>query len=176
MAKTVKFYKKEMMTGLAKFLIIACALCLFSCKQKWQIALEKVDRSLLYTNNPSGWELVQEIEQEWDINYTIKKIDNDTLKVLFFAIGNKEKDDKIFINGYAKTFRCNQTDTCYLKMTSQDTLFYYRQHSKEKIFEVGEYAYRFTYLKMDTVEINYYLEHEDSLRRVKGNNLPRLSK
>jgi hypothetical protein len=62
-------------------------------------------------------------------------------------------------------------------MSSQDTLFFYRESSTgEKSFVVGEYAYRFTNFEMDSTEANFYLNHTDSLRKVKGDNLPRLSK
>ena len=87
----------------------------------------------------------------------------------------ERKDGSIAVNEYKKRYPCSGVDTCYLEMTSQDTLFYYREHNGEKIFEVGEYAYRFTKFKMDSTEANYYVKHMDSLRRVRGNNLPKLS-
>ncbi|MCZ8215967.1 MAG: hypothetical protein O9262_06985 [Cyclobacteriaceae bacterium] len=153
----------------------AFAFSLFSCKEKWQKALEKVDQRLLYGNDIQGWKLVQEINNEWEVNYTVEKMDNDTLKTIFFLEG--VKDGSMIVNRYQKQYRCNDTDTCYLDMTSQDTLYFYRQNfNGEKIFEVGEYAYRFTYFKMDSAEVTYYLKHEDSLKRVRGSNLPRLSR
>lgn len=161
------------MTTYKLILASAFIVSLFSCKEKWQSALEKVDQSLLYHNSHHGWKLVQEIENEWDTYYTIEKIDNDTLKVIYFLEGIK--DGSIEVNRYQKQYRCNGNDTCYLDMTSQDTLFFYSQNNNgEKKFKVGEYAYRFTYFEMDSIEVNYYLKHEDSLRRVRGHNLPKL--
>ena len=155
-----------------QIIVTVCALFLFSCKERWQKAIEKVDQSLLYRNDHRGWELVREDNSsQWDIKYTLKKNDNDTSKVLFFLEG---KDGSIEVNGYKKHYPCNAVDTCYLEMTSQDTLFFYREYNDKKIFKVGEYAYLFTYMKMDSSEANYYLKHEDSLKRIRGSNLPKL--
>jgi hypothetical protein len=152
--------------------VLTFSFFLFGCQQRWENALNNVDKSLLYGNDRKGWQLVQEIKNEWDTYYTIEKIDNDTSKVLFFLQANG--DGTTNVSGYRKIFKCNKTDTCYLKMSSQDTLFFYRENNHQKIFEVGEYAYHHSYFKMDSIEVKYYLEHEDSLRRVRGNNLPRL--
>jgi hypothetical protein len=153
-------------------MMIACICFLFSCQEKWQVALEKIDKSLLYHNDYQGWKLVREIKNEWDNDYIIEKTDKDTLKILLFLEG--KKDGSIRPYEYKKRYPCNGVDTCFLEMTSQDTLFYYREKEGLKIFEVGEYAYLFTHMKMDSIELDYYLKHEDSLRRVRGNNLPKL--
>lgn len=160
------------MNKYTRIIIMACVFLLLGCKERWQIALEKIDRSLLYHNDPLKWKLVREINNEWDNDYIIEKIDNDTLKILLFL--EKKKDESIKPYEYKKKYPCNGTDTCYLEMTSQDTLFFYREHNNQKIFEVGEYAYLFTSFKMDSIEADYYLKHEDSLRRARGDNLPKL--
>ena len=71
-----------------------------------------------------------------------------------------------------------------LKTSGADTVTRFRRESAAlarlkhenlvKIFDVGEYAYRFSSMKMDSIEGKYYLKHEDSLRRVKGDGLPKL--
>ena len=157
-----------------RIIVLTICLCfLFGCKEGWQKALEKIDRTLLYGNDYKDWKLVREIKNEWDTDYIVEKNDNDTLKILLFLEG--KKDGSIRPYEYKKRYPCsNNTDTCYLEMTSQDTLFFYRKHNDEKLFEVGEYAYRFAYFKMDSTEANYYLKHEDSLKRVRGSNLPKL--
>jgi len=162
------------MNSYTRIILIACIGFLFGCQEKCQNALAKIDKSLLYHNDYQGWKLVREIKNEWDTDYIIEKIDNDTLKTLLFL--EPKKEGSIVPYEYKKRFPCNGMDTCYLEMTSQDTLFFYREHNKKKIFEVGEYAYRFTYFKMDSTEANYYLKHEDSLRKVRGTNLPKLPK
>jgi hypothetical protein len=151
---------------------IVCAFFLFGCEEKWKRILGRIDQSLLYHNNYDGWKLVREDNSsKWDTKFTIEKNDNDTLKILFFL---EAKDGSVMLNEYKKQFPCNVTDTCYLEMNSQDTLFFYGQRNGLKTFEVGEYAYRFTFMKMNKGEREYYLDHEDSLRRVRGNNLPLL--
>ncbi|MFN7883669.1 MAG: hypothetical protein ACK5PF_11745, partial [bacterium] len=78
------------MSNYKLIITIASIFFLFSCKEKWQGVLDQVDKPLLYNNDYRGWKLVQEIKSEWDTNYTIEKIDNDTSKVLFFLQGNKD--------------------------------------------------------------------------------------
>ena len=157
-----------------KILLFCFTSLLFGCQAKWQKALKKVEKSKIYNNDYKKWELVQEFRNEFHTYYTLRKNDGDTLKILFLAEENNI--GLVYVNGYRKKFKC-KIDTCNLEMTSQDTLFFYKQNTfGEKKFEVGEYAYRFTYFRMDSIEGNYYLKHEDSLRRVKGNNLPKLRK
>jgi hypothetical protein len=156
-------------------LAILILIFLNSCKENWEKSLDKIDKSLLYKNNLHEWRLVQEINSKWDTNYTIEKNDSDTLKLLFYSV--RTKDGSIEVDNYKLKYPCHGTDTCYLDMSSQDTLFFYSKNGAgEKSFILGEYAYRFTYFEMDSAEANFYLEHTDSLRRVKGDNLPKLSK
>ncbi len=160
------------MISAKRILCIISLLTLFvSCKNDWESALAQYDKSLLYGNDHREWKLAQKIKSVWLTQYTVTKVDRDTLKVLFLSQG---QDGKVWVSGYSKQYKLSDSDSAFLKMTSQDTLFFYRRHGDEKIFVVGEYAYRFTYFKMDSTEANYYLKHEDSLRQVRGNNLPKL--
>ncbi len=144
----------------------------FSCQkqQKWEDVLKSADSKLLYYNNTEHWELVRAEANTWDDQFTIKKIDGDTVKIMMFL---QRKDKSLSIYTYKKRFPCG-VDTCYLEMSSQDTLFLYKKNNTNKVFQVGEYAYRFTTMRMDSIELDYYLKHEDSLRTIRGNNLPPL--
>ena len=160
------------MNDYTRIIIIAIIWFLFSCQEKWQVALKQIDPSLLYHNDHQNWRLVRETKNEWDNDYIIEKIDADTLKILLFLEGKKDGSIKPY--EYKKRYPCGDVDTCYLEMTSQDTLFFYREHNDKKIFEVGEYAYFFTFMKMDSSEANYYMKYGDSLRKVRGTNLRKL--
>jgi hypothetical protein len=71
-------------------------------------------------------------------------------------------------------FPCNSVDTCVVSMLSNDTLFYYIKTEETKKFIIGEYAYLHAFLKLDSSELDFYFLYEDSLKKVKGDNLPRL--
>lgn len=160
------------MISLKKILYLTIAIALLGgCQNSWQRALDRADKSLLHGNDLRGWRLIQEINSTSVTYYTVQKIDADTLKVLFF---NLAKDDKVRVSGFRKQYRLPNSDSAFLEMKSQDTLFFYSLENGKKVFYVGEYAYRFAHFEMDSVETNFYLRHEDSLRKVKGNGLPKL--
>lgn len=154
-----------------RVVFILIILILMSCEKKWQTALKRIEKSQFYFNNFEGWELIQEHKGKWDTHYTIKKNDNDTLKVLFFL---QRWDGSIAVNEYRKQYPCGDIDTCYLEMASGDTLFFYKQRNGLKTFLLGEYYYRFTKMQLDSNELAYYMLYEDSLRLVRGNDLPPL--
>jgi hypothetical protein len=127
--------KNEKLKKISLLLLLTGLVLLYGCKPKWQLALENTSKRLLHGNNPNDWTLSQEFEDKFSISYTVQKIDYDTLKILDLIISKKEGD--VFINRYVKSFRCNDRDTCNLEMNSQDTLFFYKQNGKKKIFEVA---------------------------------------
>jgi hypothetical protein len=151
--------------------IFFLCIILFGCEQAWVEVLKKTDIKTRYGNNLRDWELTSVNETEWERDFILRKVDNDTLKILCFLEG--KRDGSISIYEYKKRYPCG-IDTCYLEMAGMDTSFFYRQRNSVKEFEVGEYAYRYMYFKMDTSEANAYRLAEDSLRRVRGNGLPRI--
>ncbi len=160
------------MNRLLLYQLFIGAMLVGGCQARWHLALENTSKELLHGNNVNDWVLWQRIKDEYSTSYTISKTDNDTLKILDLIVGNQRED--IFINRYVKSFRCNERDTCHLEMNAQDTIFFYRQNGRVKIFEVGEYTYRYHFFRLENTEIDFYRAHEDSLRKVKGNNLPKL--
>lgn len=160
----------ERFRGLLFVVVTSFSWALISCGEKWEKALKRMDDSSLHNNSPKDWSLVQEIKNEWDINYTIEKIDGDTLKTLFFVEG---KDGSTFTSEYWKTYPCEK-DTCRLVMASNDTVYFYKEKDGAKTFYVGEYEYRYIHMLFTNDELDFYRLYEDSLKRVKGNDLPRL--
>lgn len=148
---------------------------LFSCNppiETWERELDEFDKQTLYNNDPSGWHLLQEIPTKFTTEYTIEKIENDTLKILYFGTATDEEN---YIIEYRKRFPCGEMDTCFINIHPElDTLFYYKQSNGIKKFVVGEYSYRFINQMFSAEEQEFFFLHEDSLRRVRGNNLPKL--
>jgi hypothetical protein len=143
-----------------------------SQKSEWKNDLSKINRDSLFQNDYEGWELSTKEEYPNSVLYNIRKKDADTTKVLsFFKSGSG-----LSVKEYLKYYPEGNGDTCYLKMVSSDTLYFYRQNGGMKNFIVGEYGYRYTSMLLEDYELDYYLKHEDSLRQVRGNNLPKLPK
>lgn len=157
-------------------MIFFCAILLFSCTppiETWQKELAEFDKQTLYNNDASGWHLLQEIPTELNTEYTIEKIENDTLKILYFGVRTHGEN---YIIEYRKRFPCGEMDTCFIDIDPElDTLFYYKQNNGIKEFIVGEYSYRYIYQMFDAKEQEFFYLHVDSLRRVRGNNLPKLT-
>jgi len=150
-----------------RFILVLMTIPCLSCESKLDRYLKKVDSQALFNNNYKDWTINQEITEG---EYSIYKYDGDTLKTLVFVLDN---NDVPVINLYEMTFPCNKKDTCFVKMEGNDTLFYYSQNMGVKNFFVGEYVYRWYKSDMGD-EYDYYYLYEDSLRKVKGNNLPKL--
>jgi hypothetical protein len=152
--------------------IIGLGLFTASCMEPWRAAIEKVSLSPVFHIDAQGWELVQAQDaRDYEKTYTLRKIDSDTTKIVLIS---EWYDDSVALIQYKKSFPCHTMDTCFLQMDSRDTLFYYRTHNGKLVFEVGEYAYKFTSMTLKSSQLDYYLENADSLRKVRGTNLPEL--
>lgn len=160
-----------MKIGSLLFVFAAYLLCFCgSQKNDWRNDLMKIDRDSLYQNNYEGWELKTTEEYPNSALYNLHKKDGDTAKALSFFrsnIGSSVKE-------YLKIYPTQNGDTFYLKMISDDTLYLYKQNKSLKNFVVGEYGYKYTSMLLKDFELDYYLKHEDSLRMIRGNNLPQL--
>jgi hypothetical protein len=144
---------------------IALLISLSSCESITEKHLKKLNRKHLYHNDYLGWKLFQVTD-----DYAVTKTDNDTLKTMRYTIDDNGTPQIYF---YEEIFKCG-TDTCYLHMRDLDTLFFYSKTGNLRKFKVGEYAFRYMNLKLVDDEIKYYMLYEDSLRKVRGNNLPKL--
>lgn len=157
---------------LLNFLLVMLSLpILVSCENKLDGYLKRIDKKSFFKNDPSGWKNFQYIESM--DQYMIFKYDGDTLKYLKFI---PDENNIPVISQYEMKFPCGLLDTCFLRMQAKDTLFYFKENKDGKEFFVGEYAYRYTSTRMSTEEMDFYENHEDSLRRIKGNNLPKFLK
>jgi hypothetical protein len=158
-------------SGSLSFSLFCLITLLVSCRNQWSQSFNKINGNLLYGNSHDNWELIQfDNHSPWDKKYTLKKVDGDTTKILFFF---EDKNGVAEITEYKKLYPCG-LDTCFLEMTGLDTLYFYKQQMSKRTFFIGEYAFLFSHFKMDTIDAAFYLKYEDSLRRIKGNNLPKL--
>jgi hypothetical protein len=123
-----------------------------------------------YYIDKSGWEFVMKGVTEDRESISFEKNNSDTLKHIIFSTS---KNDAIDIIRYTKRYRKNST-FCFLRMDSKDTLVSYYVCSSDTIFQRGEYLNRFSELKLDTAERKFYLLHRDSLKIIRGDNLPKL--
>jgi len=115
----------------------------------------------------------------------------------YFALLSEQKDTSYFLKMYKsnlpdsiavrrfylyfeKTYTIK--DTVYkLILDSSDTLCYYRypiNNPEEKDFIVGKYHYLFSNTqeleKFSLGQYNYFITHQDSLIKIRGNDLPEL--
>jgi hypothetical protein len=147
--------------------IFFLSLALMSCQDKVEGYLKSLDKKSLFNNNPEGWKIFQYIESM--NQYMVFKYDGDTLKYMRFI---PDENNLPIISDYEMKFPCGNLDTCFLRMQAMDTLFYYKQNELRKEFIIGEYAFWYTSTQMNKEERDFYEKHEDSLRSIKGNNLP----
>jgi hypothetical protein len=144
-----------------------------SCTDNWRKALEKVDNPYLKKVPLKNWTLSQEDKLGYEDYYSVVNIYNDTTFIMYFA--ESKSDGLISVYGLRKRFKCDY-DTCNLYLDSKDTVYYYRENSSgTRNFIVGEYAYRFERLLLDSTEMKIYFDKKDSLRRIRGNNLPKIN-
>lgn len=140
-----------------------------ACKEEWVSKFELLSEDSIYHNNFEGWKLSSTEEYHDSKLYNIKKMDGDTMKVLSFFNDGKRSSTKEYLKYYPQ-----DTDTLFLKMKGVDTCYFYSKNLASKKFIVGEYCYRFEFLQLTDSEFEFYLTHSDSLRKVRGDGLPRL--
>jgi hypothetical protein len=150
------------------WLLIICFSAI-SCRKDWQVALDHADEVAIHSNTSDDWVLVETIKQKDHKIFLVKKIDSDTLKYLY-VVHSKEGNT---FNRYIREFPCDRAK-CVLEMFRQDTLYYYSEMAGIRTFSAGEYQYRYEKLMLDSIELDYFQMHADSLRKVRGNLLPRL--
>lgn len=131
--------------------------------------MEKVDPKTLFGNSTEGWELIKS-EEHGDIMHFFQKIDGDTTKKMILA---ESPGGAVELYEYEKEYPSDH-GISNLLMLGPDTLYFYNERNNEKTFVVGEYAYLFRKMTLDSAARQFYVEHADSLRKVKGNKLPAL--
>lgn len=172
-------------------------LILFSCDLKNDVI---VDRSLLEAELDPREKTLKDYQFVYEIlrPYNLKIIGGYQDETsAFFEVESNVGDTTIFarliwsksfkfnksVNSYAisdfvKSFQNGEKKYSLSLLSNNDTLhlsyFTDSANIKNPTFIVGEYAFRYSYLKLSAGEQRYYELHYDSLRRVRGNDLPPL--
>jgi len=158
-------------------------------------ANNKYDTALIYSLNyynivtPLLWKneqmLTQKVDNAFQTGdtyfggyYAYKKTINDTMSSLYFEFYFNDKDT-IFIPGHHyKRYISDNWQHILSFDRGGDTLYHYKAElfgSMKKFFISGEYSYKYEFCGMNSDERLYYEHHKDSLKRIKGMNLPPLT-
>jgi hypothetical protein len=144
----------------------------------------EIDFGQLQKINPlideTGWEVIKSDRWTNIIEYTLTKKNKDTTCLLMFR---KFLHDSIFNPGsdsyglvfFTKKFR--DSEFGYVVSFASDTNYYYKyplQKPDSMIFIVGKYLYMAYYYKLSKGQRSYYFAHKDSLRKIRGDDLPEL--
>lgn len=147
--------------------------------------------SLNYYNNvtPVMWSneqmLTQKVDNAFQTGdtyfggfYSYKKTINDTISSLYFEFYFNENDTIFIPKHYYQRFLKDGWQHILSFDKGGDTLYHYKAElfgRLKKFFISGEYSYKYEFGEMNTDERLFYEHHKDSLKRIKGMNLPPLS-
>lgn len=119
-----------------------------------------------------GWKLVRQYDNDQGKGYDLTREFSGENSRLCFHINEKSKE--YFIEYYIKSYR-DSFNEYTLEINQTDTLYLYRSplnNQNSKVFMVGEYQYLYMHNKFSEGQREYFRANSDSLRRVRGNNLP----
>ena len=142
----------------------------------------EIDFGQLQKINPlidkTEWKVIK--RERWTniIEYTLTKKNNDTTCLLMIR---KFLHDSIFNSGsdsyrlvlFTKKF--TDSEFGYIVSFANDTNYYYKyplEKPDSMIFVVGKYLYLAYYHKLSKEQRSYFFAHKDSLRKVRGDDLP----
>lgn len=129
-------------------------------------------KSLTYYVNSTGWKLVLLGNTDGKSSASFEMIEGDTLKHIIFSLD--ERESGVDVIRFTKSFE-NANGRHSLRLNSRDTLYYFTVTKRnDTLFSTGEYYYRFANFQMTKSESDYYVLHMDSLKKIKGDNLPML--
>jgi len=116
----------------------------------------------------------------WETQYNLKRVYGDT--TYFMGIFKLKPNLQYKIDSCILElayFKKNYSDKeyCYHLEMAKDTIYFYKSpinHEDSLIFIVGKYYYQWSNGLLDGEGMHYFLENMDSLKRVRGNDLPDL--
>ena len=153
------------------FAFTASLTILSACKKREDVLLSRIHSYV----EAEGWEELfpmSKIAGGDDELYQFIKQDGDTSKALQLIYIPKE--DRIVFH-LQRTFY-DSTHKHHLE-SNTDTLFYYRSpldNEYELEFITGKYQYLYSRLKLSEGQHCFFEMHKDSLRSIRGNDLPPL--
>ena len=162
--------------------ILVFSLLLFACNKsetdKHLSFLNKKDNSIDVT----GWVLIQSFKNHEVIEYNLEKSVKDTLIYLSFIYNARSgeyyiltNERSFFTKDYYHEFSINSRDTLYhFKCLKSLVKNRYNIKFKNCEFIVGKYYYMWYREKFNERQRVFFESKFDSLRKIRGNNLPEL--
>jgi len=154
---------------------IFCIICLAasSCSNDREIESHLINVQKFNKSIPlDGWRLVRQYKDDNGKGYDLIREFGVENSQLCFHINERNKEYSI--EYYIKSYRASP-DEYTLEMHQTDTLYLYRSHlnnPNNKVFIIGEYQYLYMHNKLSQGQREYFRAYSDSLRKVRGNNLP----
>ena len=158
------------------FILVACSDS-NNLKKHLEILTKKNNRIDI-----NEWTIVQKIEIDERLYYSLKKEKGDTTFSLGFTYF--ETDDSYYIDDFIKKY---YSDSTYIEMAlwNNDTLYCFTYDAqrcrmgkpmlfKKMNFVTGKYYYSYKRGKLSWEQRKYFDANRDSLIFIKGNNLPEL--
>ena len=132
-------------------------------------SLEKIAQMTPIDQN--NWEIVEKTGQGSSTkSYVLMQFKPDTTHILHFMTENTE------LQLFYHDIRFEDKEYEYYLSIKSDTLYFYKENKVDstRIFIVGEYEYLSRNAKLTPKQRVYYRHHRDSLKSIRGNNLPEL--
>lgn len=129
-----------------------------------------------------GWEIQNHEYWSSTIDYSLVRKNSDTIyylrfkKILHDSIFNKG-DDLYSILYYRKEFKDSKFEFVLDLGLNSDTNYFFKRsftNPDSLIFIRGKYCYLFKNGYLNNDQSGFYFKNKDSLKRVKGDNLPKL--
>lgn len=145
-------------------------------QSKYEFYLEPFKKEFPFLSN-YRWEVIIEYEYKEHIELVAETQIGDTLLYINAARVLEDGIIKYKLRNIRKTFDRNEWYDLQAFDSNLKLLYWCRVKNgniDEKKFIVGEYAFKFDEDLMDEGQSRFYALHRDSLKQVKGNNLPDL--
>ncbi len=159
-----------------KYLFILIVLLSCSCNFELTNHLRELNKinSQISINN---WKILTNEKDKRELRYLLRKYEGDTTyylkfrKVFHDSIFNPGKDYYV-VTDFTKEYVSDSV--IHFIHQSSDTNYYYKapiSNPDSLVFIVGKYYYLCRNGKLSAPQMKYYYENEDSLKKVRGNEL-----
>lgn len=117
-----------------------------------------------------NWEIVEDLGQGNFKSYVLMQFKADTTHILHFMV------EDTAVNLIYHDIRFKDENFDYYLSVKADTLYFYKENKIDStmVFLVGEYEYLYKRGRLTGKQHVYYRHHRDSLKSIRGNNLPEL--
>ena len=153
-----------------KLFLTISLLLLLSCNNEISLddALMKISKETPITLD--NWEVAEKLGSKGHWSYVLMQTKSDTTHIINFNIDNQD------VSLFYHDIRFSDTNYDYFLRRKSDTSYFYKINKLDSVttFIQGEYNFKDRRMKHTTGQMEYYRLHQDSLDKIKGNNLPEL--